>query len=168
MQQEMDAAELNFFYTRVGAAMWHVQHLENVLVSFLVMKILSPRRVAGQDIAVEADALLIQKRKLTLGPLIQACIAQNIISNSLEGRFETFKTDRHWLVHRSLVESGDDLYNLIKREAVLRRIISVQEEAIALKKLIVAELEAWLASQGVDVPEAERQGEEAYRKLKGL
>jgi hypothetical protein len=167
MQRQMNADELEDFYHRVGAAIWHVQYLEDVLVSFLAMKIISPKRSAGQATAAEMDALLTQKRRLTLGPLIQACIGQNIITPALEPRFETFKTDRHWLVHRSLVESGDDLFNEAMREAVFRRIYSVQEEAIALKKLIAVDMEAWLAGQGLDVKRAAEQGEAAYRKLAG-
>lgn len=133
MQRQMNAAELEDFYERVGAAIWHVQYLEDVLVSFLVMKISSPKRSAGQATAAPVNALLAQKRRLTLGPLIQACIGQNIITPALEPRFETFRADRHWLVHHSLVESGDDLYKEAKRQAVFRRIYSVEEEAIALK-----------------------------------
>jgi hypothetical protein len=70
----MNADELEDFYHRVGAAIWHVQYLEDVLVSFLAMKIISPKRSAGQATAAEMDALLAQRRRLTLGPLIQACI----------------------------------------------------------------------------------------------
>jgi hypothetical protein len=168
MQRQMNADELDEFYRRVGAAIWHVQYLEDVLVSFLAMKILGPKRSGGQAIsAAETDALLTQKRRLTLGPLIQACIGQNIITPALEPQFETFKTDRHWLVHRSVVESGDDLYNDAARDAVFRRIFSVQEEAISLKKLIGADLETWLNAQGVDVEAAAKQGEDVLRKLKG-
>ena len=66
-----------------------------------------------------------------------------------------------------MVESGEDLYEQAKREAVLRRIYSVQEEAMALKKLIVIDMEAWLAGQGLDVERAAEQGEAAHRKLAG-
>jgi hypothetical protein len=164
----MNADELDHFYRRVGAAIWHVQYLEDVLVSFLAMKILSPKRSGGQAIsAADMDALLAQKRRLTLGPLIKECIGQNIIAPALEPRFETFKTDRHWLVHRSMAESGDDLFNGSKRDAVFSRIFSVQQEATALKKLIGTALEAWLGAQGVDVKQAGEQGQAAYRKLTG-
>jgi hypothetical protein len=168
MQRQMNADELDEFYRRVGAAIWHVQYLEDVLVSFLAMKILGPKRSGGQAIsAAELDALLAQKRRLTLGPLIQACIGENIITPALEPRFDTFKTDRHWLVHRSVVESGDDLYNDDARGAVFKRIFSVQEEAISLKKLVGADLKTWLNAQRVDVEAAVNEGEDALRKLKG-
>jgi hypothetical protein len=168
MQRQMNADELDYFYSRVGAALWHVQYLEDVLVTFLVMKTLNPKRVGAQIITdAVVDALRTQKRKLTLGPLIQACIAQGVIAPAQQARYDAFRTDRHWLVHRSLVESGDDLYNDSQREAVFRRILSVQEEAILLKKLAAADLESWLGAQGVDVRAAAKQGEEAFQKIKG-
>jgi len=168
MQRRMNADELDHFYRRIGAAIWHVQYLEDVLVSFLAMKILTPERSSVQNITgAEIQELLAQKRKLTLGPLIQACQSQGIIAATVANRFETFKNDRHWLVHRSVVESGDDLFNEAKREIVFQRIFSVQEEAIALKQLIAIDLEAWLRTQGVDVKQAAEQGE-ASRKLSGM
>jgi hypothetical protein len=168
MQRQMNADELDEFYRRVGAAIWHVQYLEDVMVSFLAMKILGQKRSGGQSISgAEMDALLAQKRRLTLGPLIQSCIGQNIITPKLEPRFETFKTERHWLVHRSVVESGDDLYNDAARDAVFRRIFSIRDEAISLKKLIDADLESWLTAQRVDVEAAAKQGENVLRQLKG-
>ena len=170
MQRPMNAGELDHFYRRAGAALWHVQYLEDVLVNFLTTKILQERRSVGQSVArADGEALLAQsRRKLTLGPLIQACIDKDIITSSLATRFEAFKIDRHWLVHRSLVENGDDLFNDSTREAVFNRILSVQEEAISLKKLIVAALETWLNAQGVDVKAAEKQGKDAFRKLSGF
>jgi len=165
----MNAEELDHFYRRIGAALWHVQYLEDVLVTFLVAKLLDQRRSSGNTFTqTDAETLLTQKRRVTLGPLIQACIGQNIIALPLQARFEVFKEDRHWLVHRSMVESGDDLYTDGDRDTVLRRIMTLQQEAIALKKLIVADFQSQMASRGVDVQAALRQGEESLRKLKGL
>ena len=105
----MNADELADFYRRIGAALWHLQYLEDILVSFLVMKIIHERRCAGQTVtASEAQTLLADKRRITLGPLIEACSSRKIIRLEHQARFETFKIERHWLVHRSLVESGDD------------------------------------------------------------
>src|SRR4051794_37833119 len=55
MQRQMNADEPEDFYKRVGAAIWHVQYLEDVLVSFLAIKIISPKRSAGQATAAEMD-----------------------------------------------------------------------------------------------------------------
>ena len=136
MQRQMTAEELDHFYRRIGAALWHIQYLEDVLVSFLVAVLVDQRRLSGDTITeTDADALLARKRRVTLGPLIQECIAQKIIPLSLQARFEIFKDDRHWLVHRSLVESGDELYTDLTRDAVFRRMVTIQQEAIALKNI---------------------------------
>jgi len=136
MQRQMTAEELDHFYRRIGAALWHIQCLEDVLVSFLVAVLVDQRRLSGDTITeTDADALLARKRRVTLGPLVQECIAQKIIPLSLQARFEIFKDDRHWLVHRSLVESGDELYTDLTRDAVFRRMVTIQQEAIALKNI---------------------------------
>jgi hypothetical protein len=65
MQRQMDATELQEFYHHIGAALWHVQYLEDALVTFLVLKI-SKERKDRTDPGVRK--LLAEKRKLTLGP----------------------------------------------------------------------------------------------------
>jgi hypothetical protein len=169
VQRQMNAEELDFFYRRIGAALWHIQYLEDVLVTFLVAVLVDQRRSSGESVAQDdAEALLAQKRKVTLGPLIQTCISQKVIPLPLQARFDLFKEERHWLVHRSMVESGDELYSDAARDAVFRRIITVQQEAIALKKLVVSDFESWMSARGVDPQAAQRLAEESIRKLKGF
>ena len=165
----MNADELADFYRRIGAAVWHLQYLEDAIVSFLAMKIIYERRCAGQAItADDAQTLLADKRRITLGPLIEACIKRKVIQPAHRARFEAFKIERHWLVHRSMVESGDHLYDDGARTIVFSRIASVQQEAISLKGFIVSDLESWVAAHGVDVATARDQAEDAVRKLKGV
>lgn len=169
LQRQVNAEELDYFYRTIGAAVWHVQYLEDVLVTYLVAALLDQRRSSGTAFTkADWETLLAQKRKMTLGMLIQACTAQKIIPLPLQQRFDLFKEDRHWLVHRSVVESGDDLYADAARNAVFHRVAMVQQEAINLKKLIDAEFEAWMAAHGVDPQAAQRDAEAALRKLKGL
>jgi hypothetical protein len=165
----MNAEELADFYRRIGAAVWHLQYLEDVLVSFLAMKIIHERRCAGQTItAADAQNLLADKRRITLGPLMEACIKRKIIRPEHQTRFEAFKIERHWLVHRSMVESGDYLYDDVRRIVVFSRIAAIQQEAISLKGLVVNDCELWVARHGVDVAEATSAAEDAVRKLKGI
>jgi hypothetical protein len=165
----MNAEELDFFYRRIGAALWHIQYLEDVLVTFLVAVLVEQRRSSGESVAhADGKALLAQKRKVTLGPLIQSCISKKVIPPPLHARFDQFKEERHWLVHRSMVESGDELYSDAARDAVFRRIMTVQQEAIALKKLVVGDFESWMAARGVDPQAAQRMAEESIQKLKDI
>jgi len=164
----MNAEELADFYRRIGSAIWHLQCLEDVLVNFLTVKLIHERRCARQTITEsDARALLAEKRKVTLGPLIDECISKKIIAPALRPRFDAYKLERHWLVHRSMVECGDDLYASGTRDAVFTRISSLQEEAISLKKIIVRDLETWMEAHGVDTDAAQNQAEEAIRKLRG-
>jgi hypothetical protein len=66
-----------------------------------------------------------------------------------------------------MVEIGDDLYLDSTRDAVFTRVTAIQEEAISLKKLVVDDFNAWMATHGLDLDAAQKQAEEAVRKLKG-
>jgi hypothetical protein len=168
MRRQITNDELADFYRRIGAALWYLQHLESALVNFLSVRIIHERRCAGQEIgASEADSLIVDKRKITLGPLIDTCRSRKVIKSEYGARFETLKTERHWLVHRSLVESGDDLYHNATRAAVFGRIAAVEEEACSLMDIISKDLASWLSAQGVDLEAAQNEAEDAIRKLKG-
>ena len=160
----MNADQLAEFYRRVGAAIWHVQYLEDVLVTFLTMKIIHERRCAGDTIG-DCQELLADKRRMTVGPLIKSCGRRKIIPPEHSPRFESFKLERHWLVHRSLVENGDDLYPLSTRNAVFGRIAAIQEEAISLKKIVAQDLEVWAAAHGADLEAAHKQAKEAESRV---
>jgi hypothetical protein len=132
------------------------------------LKTIHECRWAGQTIAVgAADSLIADNRKITLGPLIDTCRSRKVIKSEHRARFETFKTERHWLVHRSLIESGDDLYHDATRAAVFRRISAIEEEASSLMDLISGDLVSWSATQGVDIEAAQNQAKGAIRKRKG-
>jgi hypothetical protein len=169
MRRQVNADELADFYRRIGSAVWHLQCLEDVLVNFLTAKIIHERRCAGQTVTEsDAQVLLAEKRRITLGPLVESCTSKKIISPQLKQRFEAFTQERHWLVHRSMVESGDDLYASEARDVVFARVATVQAEAVSLKKLVFQDLEVWMEAHGVDTDVAENQAEEALRKLQGL
>jgi prolyl oligopeptidase PreP (S9A serine peptidase family) len=164
----ISADELAEFYRKIGATLWHLQYLEDVLTTFLTSKIVHERRCAGRKVAVSnAQALLVQKRRMTLGPLIKSCSNRKIIRPEHHQRFESFKIERHWLVHRCMVEIGDDLYVESTRDAVFTRVTAIQEESISLKKLVVDDFNAWMAAHGLDLGAAQKRAEEAVRKLKG-
>jgi len=163
----MNEGELGEFYQRIGAALCHLQHLEDVLVTFLAMKIIHERRCAGHTFTTsEAQTLLGEKRRiLTLGPLIDSCISQKIVRPEHQGRIKDFKRERDWLVHRSIIENGVDLYVAVTRDAAFSRITAIQKEAISLKNVAVADLEGWAAAHEVDVDAAKNQAEKEMRNL---
>jgi hypothetical protein len=161
-------AELADLYRRIGAALWHLQYLEDVLVSFLVMKIIHERRCAGRTVtASDAQTLFADKRRIALGPLIEACSSRKIIRPEHQARFEAFKNERHWLVHRSLVESGDELYDDATRNSVVSRIATIQQEASSLKGLVVSDFESWGAAHGVDLDACPRASGRRHAQAQG-
>jgi hypothetical protein len=169
VRRQMNEYELGDFYRRIGSAIWHVQYLEDVLVNFLCLKTVHERRCSGQTVSMpDAEALISEKRKVTLGPLIESCTSRKIIQQKNRARFDAFKIERDWLVHRSMIESGDDLYHETTREAVFDRIAAIQEEARSLGSVVFQDLQSWVASHGVDLDSVNNQGANAIRKLKGL
>ena len=161
--------ELADFYRRIGAALWHIQHLENAMVQFLTMKEIHERRCAGKKVAEDAAWKLLaeHRKKLTIGPLIETCIRRRIIKKEDTARYDAFKNERHWLVHRSLIENGDDLYREATRVTVFRRIQTIENEASELRDGVADDLTAWAASHGVNIEAAEKLALENIRKLKG-
>ena len=163
----MNSDELAEFYRLIGSAIWHIQYLEDALVNFLVMKLGYERRCAGEEFSLEhAQALLLKKRRMTFGPLLDSCFSRKVIRPEHMARFTTFREERHWLVHRSVFESGDGLYQQAERRATFERIDAIREESILLKKIVATDLEAWSAAHGVDTDAAAQQAQAAMQKLR--
>jgi len=160
----MTADELAKFYGLIGGAIWHMQYLEDALVNFLSLKLLHERRCAGDNLTLEAaQALVSEKRQLTFGPLLESCASRKVIPLEHKHRFDAFKHERHWLVHRCMVETDEERYNELDRNKLVSRIDTIREEAIHLKKLVVADLEAWCSAHGVDIVAAQRVAEAAVQ-----
>jgi hypothetical protein len=161
--------ELSDFYRRIGAALWHVQHLENALVQFVTMKEIYELRRAGKKVAADFAWKLLAdyRKKLTMGPLIERCKRRRIIKQEDAARYEAFRNERHWLVHRSLIDNGDDLYLEASRIAVFRRIQAIEHEASELRNAVANDLTAWAAAHGVNIGAAETQALDEIKTLKG-
>ena len=168
MRRQINADELADFYRIIGKTIWHVQHLENVMVNFLVMRDIYERQRAGHTVtAGDVQSQLAEKRKITLGPLIESCQRRKIIRPEHQSRFETFKLERHWLVHQSLIQNGDDLYLDSARQAIFDRISAIEDDAISLRGVVFRDFESWSAAHGVNTEAAADHAKEAIRRLKG-
>ena len=164
----MTSLELEEFYTLIGKAVWHVQYLEDVLATFLAVKVIDQRRSAGKKLpADDAVQLLADKRKITLGPLLAACQTHKIIRPEQQARFDAFKEERHWLVHRSLIKSGNDLHAADARAVMFARLTFVADEAISLKAAVFDDYQDWLGQRGVDLAAASAVADAEIRKLVG-
>ena len=161
--------ELAALYHSIGAALWYVQHLEDALVNFLTMKEIYELRCARRaPDPKDSWDLLAKHRKQTIGPLFQSCKERKIIKKADHARYDALRDERHWLVHRCMVESGDDLYLERTRIAVFQRVQAIEQEASELYHAVAADLETWASAHGVDVNKAEKVAIEEINRLKGL
>lgn len=115
----------------------------------------------------QAEAVLAKHRSHTLGISLRIAREGQVLSPSLQDRLEKFKEERDWLVHRSLQESGDDLYIDERRSLILKRLAGFSEEAVILQRLIYAEVEQFVVAQGVSREWIENYAAHLERVLKG-
>ena len=164
MQRQINAEELNDFYSAIGKAVWQLQYLEHGLVTFVVMK----RHKRKPTSIEQANERLENERKGTLGTLYGRAKDEKIIPEELRQRFDILIDERNWLIHQSRTNNSDDLYNDDLRTKVISRIKNIQKEAINLSRKIFEELEMFMVSEDVDLDRAYRLAEKKLNKLKGI
>ena len=137
---------MHYFYTKVGEAIWHLQHVENNIAAFILIKGIAKEL----NSLPESEAIKHQNRlnKLTLGQLIGESEKFEILSEDLLLRVKSFNNERKWVVHNSVNESGHELYTDSGREYVFNKILCFIEEAIALNKAVESELLQYSVSKG--------------------
>ena len=163
MQRQINEDELAIFYHAIGAAVWHIQYLEDALVTYVVLK----RHKRKPTTESDAYDRLEQERKGPLGAIYGRAKEEGIVPKEMEKRFSTFLNERNWLIHRSKTESSADLYNDDLRTKMINRIIAVQDESVNLKQFIFESMQAFVHAQGVDMASVYMVANETIRKLKG-
>ncbi len=160
-RRQISAEELEFLFVLIGRGIWHLQYVEDALHNTVTLK--GEVKIRGSITQDQAEALLAKVRRKTLGQSLKISRESQLLNELLQTRLEKFLEERNWLVHRSVNQNGDDLYVDEARVALFSRIELFSEEAKALQKLIVSELEAFVVSQGVS---QERVLEEAIEKIR--
>lgn len=163
MQRQINEEELKILYCEIGVAVWHIQYVEDVLVTFVVAK-KHKRSPTTKHIAYER---LERERKGTLGSIYSRAKDEGIIPKNIEARFENFLSERNWLIHKSRTESSTHLYDDILRNKMINRIKTICDESIKLKKLLFEEFQSFLISESIDIDKAYKLADENLRKLKG-
>jgi hypothetical protein len=154
--------ELEEIFASIGKAIWHLQFLEDVLVTYVTMR-LRIKRPMPLEVATET---LAKERKKTLGTLFRDAHGGGLVHGDVANAFRLLVDERNWLIHRSMDECNDGLYRAVERESFLKRLNDLTEEAIRLKKQLYADATCWLSDQGVDVAKAEALGEAQFRRLR--
>lgn len=164
-RRQISAEELHLLYALIGKAIWHLQHVEDALSTCITVK--RDIKIRGAKPAAEAESILARHRSNTLGTSLRMAREASVLSRPLQERLEKFKEERDWLVHRSLHQNGEDLYEDERRYPLLDRIEAFSGEALMLQRLVAAELEEFVVSQGVNRQWIESYVAQQRKKLRG-
>jgi hypothetical protein len=146
-QRQINPEELQVFFKLIGSGIWHLQHVEDALSTYITVKAEIKKR--GGTSADNANILLSKHRQNTLETSIRFAKDGQVLDPKLLTMLEDFKIERDWLVHTSLHENGDDLYLNSDRCRLLERLHKFTEDAKILQRLIAEELEDFVLSKGV-------------------
>lgn len=165
MRRKINDKELHFFYAKVGKAIWHLQHVENNIANFILIKGLAKELDSLSE--SEANKHIKRLKKLTLGQLIGETEKHEIMSEELLFRVKEFNKERKWIVHNSAHESGHELYTDEGREYVFNKISSFIDEAITINKAVENELIHYSVNKGQSLEKIEKMATDHVNKLKG-
>ena len=163
MPRHLSPEQLHEVYSSIGAAVWHFQFLEDVLVTYLTMRLKLKRPITPE----KAQAILAAERRKTLGMLITEAKASQLVQGDLAEAVAVLLDERNWLIHRSMHECNDGLYAGFGFEAFLVRVHTLRERAIELKKRLYSDTEAWRGGQGVDLHRVEATAAAQVRRMRG-
>ena len=163
MQGPIDHDGLSLFYEAVGEAIWQTQYLEKALVNFVVIKRHKRKPVSEE----QAYARLEKERKGTLGSIYGRAKDEGIIPENLEDRFDSFISERNWLIHNSNALNSEDLYNEKTTISIINRIHAITDESIELTRTLLSLLKEFMTSEGFDLTEAYERADNYIRNLEG-
>jgi hypothetical protein len=146
-RRPINEEELQVFFMGIGSGIWHLQHVENALNTFITLKV--EIKEIGSVGPEAGEAILAKHRRNTLGTSIRIAKEKDVLSAELLVALEEFKEERDWLVHRSMNQNAEDLYLNSRRSALINRLHKFSNEAMQLQKLIAKELEDFVVSKGV-------------------
>ena len=165
MRRQINSDELNYLYTKLGQAVWHLQYVEDALVPLILIKGVAKKiNSIERNVALDHEGKL---RKLTLGKLIGKAQELDALNETLLNRLRNFNNERKWLVHNSIFESGNDLYTFDGRNQLFQRIECFIVEAQLLHKYIGEDIIEY--SVGLGIPREKIYGiaTNKIKKLKG-
>lgn len=165
MRRQITEEELAALYHDMGACIWHIQYLEDVLHNLLTMKV--EIKEPGKVEKSVAMALLAKHRRATLGTAIRTAENFRALPQELVAQLRSLKEERDWLVHRSMHQDGDGLYTSDGRDAVFCRLALLQQKTIRIKSQLVSEVEAFCASHGISSKESNDLAEKQIAGLRG-
>jgi len=137
--------QLHEVTAQVGFALWQTQIAESAVGSYLV---LVHKATLGQA-RTEVESMFAKAGKSTLGQLLRSIQASSTVPQSLTDALDAFVPRRNWLVHHSRHEGRPNMYSVAGREALIARLASIADEALALAKAFQTATETHLESLGI-------------------
>lgn len=155
MNKPYTAEDVDKLYRLIGQSVWHLQHLENILASYIVLCKLQKERKKGDKITqIDLEKAQLKERKKTLDPLIKTSKAEKIIPSNLSDVFDVFLEERNWLIHKCVINEYLSLRNEKTKKALYQRINSFIENAVQLRREIHQLFELWFSRNGYNLKDA--------------
>lgn len=158
----MTPDELHEIFAAIGSAVWHLQFLEDVLVTYLTMRL----RLTSRASKERGYQILAKERQRTLGSLLTEARKAGLVHGDVAEGFKALLDERNWLIHRSMNDVNDHLYSSAGRDAFLFRVRELADQAIILKKALVDDTIEFCKQNGVDVCRAEAEAVARHRVLR--
>ena len=164
VRRRISQGELSCLHHQIGKAVWYLQYVEEALGYLYVVKgvIVEPYSMSQKD----AEQNLRKTQTKTLGSLLKAIETRSLIKDALLTDLKNFNMARRWLIHKSLIESGDELYTDSGRKCTFDRIENFITEVIRLQKLIGSETTSYCVSKGISEDWINAKAERDIRLLR--
>lgn len=143
---EEKAIRLSELQSDLGKALWQTQAFEDTLAHLIALVLKMP---ANASLA-EAEAVLDNVRRDTLGKLLRHTRKAIHIDESLEPFIKRFLDDRNWLVHRSWRMYHNVIFRSNEYSNLRYRLRGLAQDALELNELFAGVIADWVKRQGAD------------------
>ena len=149
LKLEMSSKVQDDLYWAIGKCVWHVQYLEDVLHSYLTLKIEIRERARVSK--AEALQLLAKHRRATLGTALGIAEKHSALPAELVTDLRALKDERDWLVHRSMHQDSYKLKSKEGQKEFFGRLADFLEATVEIKARLFFETKAFCESHGISV-----------------
>ena len=155
MKQPYTEQDVNTLYNLLGMSVWHLQHLEKQLTTFVTLVILHKKKKNEKVITEKNAGEFLQKyQKLTLGPLIGLSKKEKIIPEELYNRFEKFLYERNWVIHKCVINEYLSLRSEKNKKLLFTRIRNFANDGRDLTEEMFRLHKSWFKNCGYNLKEA--------------
>jgi hypothetical protein len=149
-------------FQAIGYSLFQCQALEETIVHCLLI---GPKLSRDSDSKIVED-LFKKTGNLTFGQLVSQLSAAEDFPPLILEDLKVLKGERNWLAHRSWKESLPfaNQYPPSNLDEIIRRVMTIADEALRLNKLCAEVLEQRTIKSGVSKEELDRIASDLYRK----